>query len=71
MKYLVATRGIPQRVRAGIWFGPIAAEYELSKEQLAAVEADPMLHCKMVDAPAKAVASAPAAKPAAKKPDDK
>lgn len=70
MKYLVATRGVPQRVRAGIWFGPIAAEYELTADQLKAVEADPMLHCKLVDSPIKAT-MAPAPAKAVKKTDEK
>lgn len=50
MKYLVCTRGVPQRVRGGVWFTPVQAEYELSKEQLAAVEADPMLSVKPIAA---------------------
>lgn len=57
MKYLVCTRQVPQRVRAGIWFTAEGAEYELTDAQFAAVKADEYLVVKP---------AAPAAPPARK-----
>lgn len=48
MKYLVCTRGVPQRVRAGVWFTAASAEYDLTEEQLKAVQADSHLVAKPV-----------------------